>query len=234
MRIRLLSLMVLGLALSLFGCSTPQNANTAATVPAATPEATPDTAAITAEVTKIEKDWPRILKERDAATARKIEADDIVLIYPEGTTGGKEEDIKDIEAGNLTFEAWEVSDINVKVLDADAAVASFRLAVTKGMYKTANGTQDISGHYIGLDTFIRRNGQWQLIASSVVQLSKAAEQALNANAKPTPAASPSPAAKASPAMKASPAAKPSPATKASPTTKAPPVKRASPAAARTP
>lgn len=216
-------------ALTLFACSTPQNTNTATTPPAATPEATPDTAAITAEVTRIEKDWPRILKERDAATARRIEADDIVLVYPQGETGGKDEDVKDVEAGNVTFDSWEVSDINVKILDADAAVANFHLAVIKGKYKTPDGSlQDISGHYIGLDTFVRRNGQWQIIASSVVKLSPAAEQAMNANAKPTPAASPSPAAKSSPAMKASPATKGSPAAKPSP------VRRASPAAARTP
>jgi len=234
MTIRLLSLMILGLALTLFGCSTPQNTNTATTTPAATPEATPDAAAISAEVTKIEKDWPRILKERDSATARKIEADDIVLVYPDGSTGGKEQDIKDIEAGNLTFDSWNVTDINIKVLDADAAVASFHLVVTNGKYKAANAPEvNISGQYHGLDTFVRRNGQWQIIASSVVKLSPAAEQAMNANAKPTPAASPSPAAKASPAMKASPSTKPSPTTKASPAVRPSPARRA-PAAAKTP
>ena len=110
-----LSLLTAGLALTLLGCSTPKNTNTAPTTNMATPEATPDTAAIVAEVTRIEKDWPRILKERDGATARRIEADDILLVYPDGSTGGKEQDIKDIEAGNLTFESWELSDINVKV-----------------------------------------------------------------------------------------------------------------------
>src|SRR2546423_2053872 len=116
----LLSLAIGSLALTLFACSTPQNTNTAATAPAATPEATPDTAVITAEVTKIEKDWPRILKERDAATARRIEADDIVLVYPEGQTGGKDQDVKDVEAGNVAVEFWEVSAIDVKIHQPDA------------------------------------------------------------------------------------------------------------------
>ena len=230
-----LSLAAAGLALTLFGCSTPQNTNPVTTTATATPAATPDTAAITAEVTRIEKDWPRILKERDGTTARRMEADDIVLVYPDGSTGGKEQDIKDIEAGNLTFDSWEVSDVNVKVLDADAAVASFRLAVTNGKYKTADGgSQNISGHYMGLDTFVRRSGQWQIVASSVVQLSKTAEQALNANSKPTPATSPSPVAKPSPAMKASPTTKASPAAKPSPVAKPSPARKPSPAAAKTP
>lgn len=208
------------------GCSTAQNTN-ATTAATATPEATPDTAAITAEVTRIEKDWPRVLKERDGATARRMEADDIVLVYPDGSTGGKEQDVKDIEAGNLTFDSWDVSDMSVKVLDADAAVASFRLAVTSGKYKTAEGgSTDISGHYSALDTFVRRNGQWQIVASSVVKLSPAVEQALNATAKPAPTASATP--------KAPPAAKASPVLKASPAVRPSPVRRASPAAAQTP
>lgn len=223
-----LSLLAAGL-LPVAGCSAPQNTNTATTTVTATPEATPDTAAITAEVTRIEKDWPRVLKERDVATARRMEADDIVLVYPDGSTGGKEQDVKDIEDGNLTFDSWEISELSVKVLDADAAVASFRLAVTNGKYKTADGgMQNISGHYFGLDTFVRRNGQWQIVASSVVKLSPAAEQALNATSKPTPLAPASPTPKASPAAKASPATKPSPAKKPSP------LRRASPAAKETP
>ena len=54
------------LAFSQFGCASPQNTNTN-TVSMATPEPTPDKAAIETELTKIENDWPRIIKEHDAA-----------------------------------------------------------------------------------------------------------------------------------------------------------------------
>jgi len=37
-------------------------------------EPPPDRAAIEAELTKIENDWPRIIKEHDAAAVRKMEA----------------------------------------------------------------------------------------------------------------------------------------------------------------
>src|SRR6266508_5086079 len=75
------------------GCGTSQNnGNTSANMAAvASPAPTPDKAAIEAELTKIENDWPRILKERDAAAVRKLEADDIVLVYPDGAEGNKEE-----------------------------------------------------------------------------------------------------------------------------------------------
>src|SRR4030095_17094401 len=86
------------------GCAPAPNDN--ANIAVATPEPTPDKAAIETELTRIENDWPRIIKERDGATARRIEADDIVIIYPDGSIGNKEDDAKDIEAGLFTFASW--------------------------------------------------------------------------------------------------------------------------------
>src|SRR5207248_4734691 len=100
-----------------FGCAGTQNSNSntnAVAAPSALP--TPDKAAIEAELTRIENDWPRIVKERDAAAVRKLEADDIILVYPDGSIGSKEEDIRDIEAGALSADPQEISDITVNVL----------------------------------------------------------------------------------------------------------------------
>ena len=178
---------VFALAVVVAGCAPAQNTHTA-TAPAATPEPTPDRAAITAELTKIENDWPRILKEKDAAAVRRIEADDAVIVYPDGSLGGKEQDVKDIEAGNISYDEWNVSEINVKVLDADAAVVSLFIDVKNGKYKLPNGqSTDISGRYRSVDTFARRNGQWQVVGSATVPVKGPA-----GSASPTPAASASP------------------------------------------
>ena len=186
----MVSLTALALAAIGFGCATPQNTNTA-TMPAATPEPTPDKAAIVAELTRIENDWPRIIKEKDGAAVRRIEADDAVIVYPDGSIGGKEQDIKDIEEGNLTYESWNISEVNVKVLDADSAVVHLAYNVTNGKYKTTS----ISGYYRSVDTFARRSGQWQLVASATTPVQH-------------PTSTPTPASAASPMS--SPAAKPSP------------------------
>lgn len=201
----------IGSLVSLYlGCTTPQNTNTN-TVALASPEPTPDKAAIEAELTRIENDWPRIIKERDSAAVKKIEADDILLVYPDGAAGNKDQDIKDIEAGNLSAESWELADIVVRVIDNDAAVVTLRTTVKAGKYKMPDGkTQDVSGQYRSMDTFARRNGQWQLVASATVPVRN-----------PTAASSPSPGAKPSPSVKPSPAAKSSPAVKTTPATKAP-------------
>jgi len=182
------------------GCTQPNSGNvntTSQTV--ATPEPTPDKNAIVAEITRIENDWPRIIKERDAAAIRKIEADDAVIVYPDGSLGGKEQDIKDMEAGNLSYESWDLSELNVKVLDGDSAVATLRLDVKNGKYKLPNGKeQNISGTYRSIDTFARRNGQWQIVASATTPV-----QAPAAAASPMPSASAS-----APIPKSSPVAKP--------------------------
>jgi hypothetical protein len=212
------------LAFSQFGCASPQNTNTNP-VSVATPEPTPDKAAIEAELSKIENDWPRIIKEHDGAAVRRVEADDIIIVYPDGTIGTKESDAKDIEAGTVTADSWEISDVKVNVLDKDSAVVNVRNTVKNGKVKGPDGKSvDISGQYLSTDTFARRNGQWQLVAAASVQI-----KSPTASASPTPKASPgsSPASKATPspratpkatpALKGTPVPKPSPAMKAVPT-----------------
>lgn len=203
-KVRRVSLVAAALALTLVGCAPAENTNTTTTTTTtATPVATPDTAAIVAEITRIENDWPRVIRERDGAAVRRVEADNVIMVYPDGSLGSKEQDIKDIEAGNMTYDSWEITDMKIEVLDADAAIASLRIIVTNGKLKTADGkTQNISGQYRAVDTFARRNGQWQLAASAVVPLSPSAVAA--ASPKSSPAATGSPATTTSPAPRVSP------------------------------
>ena len=151
------------------------------------------------------------------ATVRRIEADDAVFVYPDGSMGDKAQDVKDMEAGALSADSWEVLDLKVNVLDNDSAVVTGRNVVKGGKYKMPDGkTQDISGEYRYVDTFARRNGQWQVVAGAATPVQKGAA------ATPTPKASPSPG--ASPAVKPIPSPKPTPVPKT-----APPAKAAAPA-----
>src|SRR5437867_10095575 len=209
---RVLTLTATGLfVLAFCGCESQQNMNTASTNRnVAMPEATPDRAAIETELTRIENDWPRIIKERDSAAVQRIEADDVMLVYPDGSLGNKQRDITDIGSGALSADSWDVSEIRVNVLDNNSAVVSLRNVVTNGKYKMADGrTQNISGQFRSIDTFTRRNGLWQLVGSATVQIPGTPPPA--AKASPTG----SPAAKTTPVMKpsATPVMKPSHAVK---------------------
>ena len=177
---------------------------------------TVDTASIQAELMRIENDWPRVIKEKDVAAVQRVEADDAVFVYPDGSLGDRAQDLKDMETGALSAESWEVADLKVNVLDKDSAVVSGRSIVKNGKYKAPDGKSiDISGQYRFIDTFARRNGEWKLVAGASVPVRQP-----GASASPTTTASPaaktSPATSASPATRASPATKPSPATKATP------------------
>ena len=187
------------------GCAPQNGPNTSSSnANMATPEATPDKAAIETELLRIENDFARVLKERDGEAIRRVEADDIIEVIPDGSTSTKEQDIADIKAGNLSADSWEVVEAHVTVLDNNAAVVTGRTVIKGGKAKGPdNRSMDISGEYRFVDTFARREGQWKLVATAIVKIQKPA-------AAPTPKTSPSPAMKASPAMKPSPAVKPSP------------------------
>lgn len=196
------------------GCANAPNNNAAAPTP--TPEPTPDIAAIKTELTRIENDWPRIIKERDGATLRRIEADDVMIIYPDGTLGNKEQDAKDIEAGLFTFDSWDTLDVKVNVVNNNLAIVTLHYEVKKAIVKSPDGkvSKDISGQYLSLDTFARRNGQWQFIGLSSVKITPEVLAALPkpsaTPAAPTPAAAkPSATPRTSPVPRSTPAARPS-------------------------
>jgi len=213
------------------GCS-PQSTNSNAnTMTTATPEPTPDKAAITTELTRIENDWQRIIKEHDGATVRRIEADDVIILYPDGSLGTKEEDAKAIESGAMTFDSWETTEVKVNVLSQDYAVATLRYTIKNAKIKSPDGKViDVSGQYLSVDTFARRNGQWQFAALSSVQVkSPVATVTASPTPKPLPSASPAaikPVSTPRPSPAARPTTRPSPA--ARPSVRSTPARAASP------
>lgn len=215
-------------AFAQFGCAGPQPTST--NVNMATPAPTPDKAAIEAELLKIENDFARVLKERDGEAIRRVEADDIIEVIPDGSTTTKAQDIADIQAGSISADSWEVAEAKVTVLDNDAAVVTGRTVIKGGKAKSPDGrSMDISGEYRFVDTFARRDGQWKLVATAIVKI----QQPAAASPKPLPSPSASAPMKASPAAKASPpTTKPSPVVKPSPAMKVAPAM--SPAKMKTP
>lgn len=180
-----------------------------------------DTASIEAELLRIENDWPRVLREKDVSAVGRVEADDIVIVYPDGSLGSKERDLQDIAAGNLTADDIDTTDLKVKILDNDAAVVTGQLEMKNGKYKMPDGkSMDISGKYRFIDTFARRNGEWKLVAAISTRITATAASA-SPVVSPTPATRVSPA----PATRVSPAS--TPAVRASPVA-SPPVNRATP------
>ena len=187
-----LSLLVSLVVLSFAGCqpAAPDTNREAARMATASP--TPiNKSAIETELLQLEREWTASAQKHDAEAIKRIEADDIILTYPDGTTGTKTDDVRDAESGALTVEAWDVSDAKVIVLDGNNAIITGRSTVKNGKYKGTDGkTIDISGQYRFTDVFTKRAGKWQVVASQTTTIRNPVATpppAVNASpSKPTP------------------------------------------------
>ncbi len=169
---------VLAMGVALAGCqraSAPANVADRGAATAPSPQERIDPAAIEAELIKMERDWAGAAKNRDADTVRRVLADDVVITYPDGQTGTKADEVRTIETGAVTADAWELFDPKVTVLNADSAFITGRGIIRNGKYKDPNSKQtiDISGEYRFLDVYARRNGKWQAVASQTTPIRKA-------------------------------------------------------------
>ena len=172
------ALVVCGLVMVLFfaGCqrATPPT-NLAEGRAAATPAPEKiDAAAIEAELIKLERAWAEAVKNGDADTVKRVMADDIVIINPDGSKPTKAEEVQAIQDRLVTIESWEILEPKVTVLDANNAFVSGRGVIKNGKSKVPNSKQsiDISGEYRFLDVYARRNGQWQAVASQTTPIRK--------------------------------------------------------------
>jgi ketosteroid isomerase-like protein len=162
--------MVLGLS----ACTKPAapDTNREAKTASPTPRETVNPVAIEAEVIRLEKEWAAAAQHRDVDTLRKILADDLVMTLVDGSVGDKAGELKNAESGAVTVEAWELLDPKVTVLSPDSAFITGRGVLRKAKYKDpATGkVSDISGQYRFTDVYVRRNGQWQAVASHTTKM----------------------------------------------------------------
>lgn len=116
------------------------------------------------QIKKLEQDWAQATVKSGAAAVDQYEADDIIGTDPSGRVTDKTQDKTDLSSGDLKLQSIELSDLKVRVY-GDTAVATGNSAGT-GTYKG----QDISGKYRFTDTWVKRNGKWQAVASQATKI----------------------------------------------------------------
>lgn len=181
------------------GCQPAETNRNSAVTTASPAKETFDPAAIEAEVQKLAREWMTVSQNYDPEIIRRIVADDAVLVYPDGTTATKADELRLVETKAISADSWEMLDTKVTVMSADSAFITGRSNMKNGKYKEPNMKRpiDISGEYRFLDVYARRNGRWQVIASQATKVTTPP-----AVASPSPSVSPSPS--------ASPSASPTP------------------------
>jgi ketosteroid isomerase-like protein len=117
------------------------------------------TSSVEDQVKKHEQNWAQATVKEGAAAVDQYEADDIIDTDPSGRVTDKAQDKSDLSSGDLKFQSIDLSDLKVHVYGNTAVAAG--TSTVKGTYKG----QDISGRYRFTDTWVKRNGKWQAVAS---------------------------------------------------------------------
>jgi len=194
-----LALLVGLMVIVLSGCQPAADTNRNLAAASATPaKETFDPVAIEAEVIRIEREWYNATKTHSAEAAKGFLADNVSLVYPDGTAATKADEIRAIESGAMSSDSYEMVESKVTVINADSAFITGRSVIKNGKYTVPGQKKpiDISGEYRFLDVYARRDGKWQVVASQAVKIEPAAVAAA-AVSPPAPATA-SPSAKTSP------------------------------------
>jgi len=118
------------------------------------------------ELIKLEVGWADAFLKADVAFLDRILADDYTDTSEDGTVSTKTQDVADLKSGDLKVTSSVNDDIKVRVY-GNAAVVTGRLTM-KAQYKG----KDISGQYRWTDTWVKRSGQWQCVATGVSKIAE--------------------------------------------------------------
>jgi ketosteroid isomerase-like protein len=119
------------------------------------------------ELIKLENDWNNALVKRDVAALSRIMADDYADIdTDDGTIKTKAQGLAEVKSGEDVTTSAVGDEWKVRVY-GDAAVVFSRETV-KEQYKG----KDVSGQYRFIDTWIKKAGRWQCVASAGSKITK--------------------------------------------------------------
>jgi ketosteroid isomerase-like protein len=122
------------------------------------------TSSVEDQIKKNEQDWAQATVNEGAAAVERYEADDIITTDPAGRVTNKAEEKTDLSSGDYKIQSEQLSDLKVLVYGNTAVAAATN--TMKGTYKE----QDLSGKYRFTDTWVKRSGKWQVVASQYTKV----------------------------------------------------------------
>jgi len=120
------------------------------------------------EIRKTERQWLDSYLTRDAPIMDRIEAEEFRIVYPDGRMVTKAQELESLKrASNPQADlTMETEDETVQIYGSTAVVTGN--LIQKGRYKAGprNGQSfRIVNRY--LDVYVKRNGNWQVVASQL-------------------------------------------------------------------
>jgi ketosteroid isomerase-like protein len=119
------------------------------------------------ELTKLTNDWNAAMAKRDVAALERILSDDWISAGFEEGVGTKAQFLADLKSGNYALFSTVVHEMNVRAY-GNAAVVITHYTTVKEQYKG----KDISGSYRTIDTWVKRAGRWQCVATAGTKITK--------------------------------------------------------------
>ena len=113
-----------------------------------------------------ERDQAQAWVKSDAKFIDEYEATEYVFTSFDGSVSGKADDIKTLKSHTSAFKSAVFDDMKVIVI-GDAAVVVGR-ATLEGTYMSS----EMTGMFRFTDTFVKRDGRWQCIASGMTRIAK--------------------------------------------------------------
>jgi ketosteroid isomerase-like protein len=108
-----------------------------------------------------EQQWAEASMKRDTATVERIVADDFVGVDPSGAYFRKADELADVGKNEGDYVSAKSEDVTVRFY-GNAAVAQ-----GSESWQKRSGER---GRYVWTDTWIRRNGKWQIVAAVDVKV----------------------------------------------------------------
>lgn len=112
------------------------------------------------QIKKLEQNWAEAVVKEAAASVDGYEADDIITTDPTGRVTDKAQDRTDLSSGDYKIQSEELSDLKVHVYGNVAVAAATNLMKGTGKYRFT-------------DTWVKRNGKWEVVASQYTKVLEA-------------------------------------------------------------
>ena len=111
------------------------------------------------ELIKLENELLDALLKRDVASIDRLLADDFTFGTPDGTAITKDQALGSIKSGTYAVTSMTYDNLKVRVYGSTAVTSGFSTENSK-----FNG-RNTSGQYLFTDTWIKRDGRWQCVAT---------------------------------------------------------------------
>jgi ketosteroid isomerase-like protein len=156
MKHRALALIGLVLTVSVWSCTNAPQPQATPAPAAATSTAPQD---VEATIAQLEKDWVAAIVKKDTATLDRLLASEFAGTSPTAHTYTKSEAIADINDSRYVVNTMDLDEVSVNVYGTTAV--SFISQEEKSKYEG----KDTSGHYHFTDVWVKKEGNWQAVAS---------------------------------------------------------------------